>query len=305
MATKSSAPCEFSSSLEKVLEHRLIAELTTHLWIEGVTEVEILRGEVDCHGYDLVMEARGILRHIQLKAMVRGGKRRDVGVHTRLAAKPSGCVIWMIYDPQTLELGPFLWFGDKPGAPLPPLGNRIGRHSKGNAEGLKLERWTQRQVGKSRFTELADIGELSRALFDLPAPAPVITSPEEQLALVKRHLSRRAAPARPVWLRAVHGGDFTKIPQDLNWDTAADLAHLIDGYELVKEAGWGDPFAFQEAMFRMAHEAGTWRQGTADLWAMLFLEYRRWRMSPIQPTGSVRQTLDELCCRLVAQLRSS
>lgn len=305
MATKSAAPCEFSSSLEKVLEHRLIAELTAHLWIEGVTEIEILRGEVDCHGYDLVIEAKGILRHIQLKAMARGGKRREVGIHTRLATKPSGCVIWMIYDPHTLELGPFLWFGDKPGTPLPPLGDRIGRHTKGNAEGVKLERRTQRQVGKGRFTELATIGELSRALFELPAPAPVVITPEEQLVLVKRHLSRRPPPAGPDWLCSAHAGDFSKIPHDLNWDTAADLAHLIDGYGLVKEAGWGDPFAYQEAMFRMAHEAGTWRLGAADLWVMLFLEYRRRRMSPIQPAGSVRQTLDELCCRLVTQLRSS
>ena len=63
-----------SSCLEKVLEHRFVAELTTCLWLAGCRDVEVLRSEVDAHGYDLVVEARGILRHIQLKSMVRGGQ---------------------------------------------------------------------------------------------------------------------------------------------------------------------------------------------------------------------------------------
>src|SRR6476620_10460783 len=63
-----------SSCLEKVLEHRFLAELTSALWLGGVRDFEVLRSDVDSHGYDLVIEANGILRHIQLKAMVCGGK---------------------------------------------------------------------------------------------------------------------------------------------------------------------------------------------------------------------------------------
>lgn len=154
-----------SSSLEKVLEHRLLAAITTELWVRGVRDFEVLRGEVDAHGYDLVLEVSGILRHIQLKAMIRGGKRRDVGVSLALGRKPSGCVIWMTYDPDTLELGPFLWFGNDPGAALPALGDRSVRHSKGDAQGFKAERTGHRLVSRSRFSQLPDVGDLVDALF--------------------------------------------------------------------------------------------------------------------------------------------
>ena len=154
-----------SSGLEKVLEHRFVAELATSLWIEGCRDVEVLRSEVDAHGYDLVIEARGTMRHIQLKSMVTGGKKQHVTVNTRLAAKPSGCVVWFDYDPLTLALGPFRWFGASPGACLPDTGDKIAKHSKANALGQKNERSRHRVIRKSKFQLVDTLPALLQLLF--------------------------------------------------------------------------------------------------------------------------------------------
>jgi hypothetical protein len=58
--------------------------------VSFLRDFEILRSEVDSHGYDLVIEASRNICHIQLKALRNGGKRSDVALSTRLAAKPSG-----------------------------------------------------------------------------------------------------------------------------------------------------------------------------------------------------------------------
>lgn len=153
-----------SSALEKVLEYRFLAELGTELWRRGI-EFEVLRSDIDANGHDLVIEAGGILRHIQLKAMVKGGKRADVTVNTKLATKSSGCVIWMTYDPVTLDLGAFRWFGGKPGEPLQGLGNKVAKHSKGNAAGEKTERPAHRVIPRGAFETLGSISELANRLF--------------------------------------------------------------------------------------------------------------------------------------------
>lgn len=153
-----------SSMIEKVLEYQFLAHLTRELMHRG-TEFEVLRGDVDSSGHDLVIEANGFLRHIQLKAMIRGGKRANVGINTKLARKNSGCVIWMVYGPVTLDLGPFRWLGGLPGEPLPDLGDRVAKHSKGNAAGVKTERPGHRVVPAGRFETLANISELTDRLF--------------------------------------------------------------------------------------------------------------------------------------------
>ena len=107
------------------------------LWRRGHRDVEVLRTEVDAFGYDLVIETGGVLRHIQLKASHRAAKTAKVGIGLSLAAKPSGCVVWMLYDSGSLELGPFRWFGGRPGEKLPPLGDKVVKHTKGNAKGEK------------------------------------------------------------------------------------------------------------------------------------------------------------------------
>lgn len=159
----------FSSYREQLLEHLFVGALLQHLWIRGVHQVDVLHSEVDAAGYDVVIECASIVRHIQLKATGLGGTRANVNLNVKLAEKPSGCVVWLYFEPQTLNLGPFLWFGGDPGCPLPPLTEfRTGRHTKADATGYKAERPNIRLVPKGRFTKLDTVAEVAGCLFTLP-----------------------------------------------------------------------------------------------------------------------------------------
>lgn len=155
-----------SSYREMLLEHLLAGEVMRHLWIAGSTNLEILKPQVDDSGYDLVLEAGGIVRHVQLKASFRGSKVRDFNINVALAVKPSGCVVFVRFDPATLELGPFGYFGGLPGQPLPDLnGFRTARHTKGDAQGVKKFRPNLKSVPLSRFEMVDTIADLTRRLF--------------------------------------------------------------------------------------------------------------------------------------------
>jgi len=57
-----------------------------------------------------VLEANGIIRHVQLKSSFRGSKVREVDVSTKLLRKPGGCVLWIEFDSESLGIGRFYWF---------------------------------------------------------------------------------------------------------------------------------------------------------------------------------------------------
>lgn len=174
-----------SSLREQVLEHIFVADLLRCLWCNQIYNVEILRGEVDRGGYDLVVECGGIVRHIQFKASHKDASTRRVDINLNLAGKSSGCVIWIWFDPGTMALGPFRWFGAEPGEPLPPLGDRIAKHSKGNAEGIKTQRSNSRTLNKGQFTVLADMEGVIRALFGIRIRNEVIRRNDDQPPLDK------------------------------------------------------------------------------------------------------------------------
>jgi hypothetical protein len=109
----------FSAYREVLLEHLFAGEVMRHLWLRGNVRIEILKPQVDDSGYDLVLEANGVIRHVQLKSSHQHSTTADTKVSLHLARKPSGCVVWLLFDPATLQLGPYLWFGGQPGQPLP------------------------------------------------------------------------------------------------------------------------------------------------------------------------------------------
>jgi hypothetical protein len=106
-----------------------------------------------------------MLRPIQLKASYQGAKTRSANVHTGIAEKPGGCVIWLIFDPATLEIQSFLWFGAEPGTVMPSLGERVARHTRGDRLGRKGSRAMVRVVKRSAFQELRSMPEVIQALF--------------------------------------------------------------------------------------------------------------------------------------------
>jgi hypothetical protein len=155
-----------SSYREMLLEHLFAGEVMRHLWISGTKRLEMLKPQVDDGGYDLVLEAGAVVRHIQLKATFSGSKVQRFNINVGLATKPSGCVIVVIFDQATLKLGPFLWLGSAPGERLPDLSPyRIAKHTKGNAEGIKLDRPQIRVIPKAAFELVETIPVLTQKLF--------------------------------------------------------------------------------------------------------------------------------------------
>ncbi|MCK1377513.1 hypothetical protein IVB33_03480 [Bradyrhizobium sp. 24] len=134
-------------------------------WQQGHHDIEVLKSEVDRGGYDIVLEANGILRHIQLKSTFSGSAVRHVTVSTRLLEKPSGCVIWLEVNQQTLTLERYFWFGGRPGERLPDLGSKVSRHSRGDSTGQKLERPMHRDLGKACFERIDSADDLLARLF--------------------------------------------------------------------------------------------------------------------------------------------
>ncbi|MDA3887302.1 MAG: hypothetical protein PF443_00590 [Allgaiera sp.] len=128
-----------SSLREQYLEYGFLADLCREMWRRGEA-VDVLHSHTDRSGYDVLLEANGLQRHVQLKSSYDGAKTSRQKINVELAARPSGCVVWIRFDPATLETVSYLWFGDEPGQPLPDLGDRIGKHTKGDRVGTKAER---------------------------------------------------------------------------------------------------------------------------------------------------------------------
>lgn len=138
--------------------------------------IEVCKPKVDNAGYDIVVEAAGVIRHVQLKSSYLGGKTATQKVHLSLGSKPSGCVVWVYFDPATVDLGPFYYFGSDPAQPLPQIDHlRMARHTKGDKSGFKAERPNLRVVNKGAFTKTDSIDELFSLLFgSVPTSATLL-----------------------------------------------------------------------------------------------------------------------------------
>ena len=160
-----------SSFYEQLVEHVFISEVLQEVWFRFRKTVEVLRSEVDASGYDVVLECNGVLRHVQLKTSKIGGKRANQKVNVALSDKPSGCVVWILRneDQQNHRVRlQYLFFGDDAGKKLPSLeGFSVGKHTKGNKDGVKAERQSIRVVPKGKFKSIDSITELVKQLFGL------------------------------------------------------------------------------------------------------------------------------------------
>lgn len=155
-----------SAFREKLIEHLLIGELLKESWQSDDCSLEISKPEVDNSGYDIIAEASGVIRHIQLKASYLGATTARQKVHVDLADKPSGCVLWVYFDQDTLDLGPFLLFSNPADQPLPSIKDmRVAKHTRANADGVKSERPAIRVIPKGEFDEVQTIAGLYDVLF--------------------------------------------------------------------------------------------------------------------------------------------
>ncbi len=125
----------------------------------------VSKSEVDQYGYDLIVEVGSVIRQIQLKSKARASATARTSANLRLLAKPSGCIVWMVYDPSNLLFDHSLWFGSEPGAPMPPLGDKATRHTKGDSTGVKKERPGHRVLPIGLFAKVDSIPLLAHRLF--------------------------------------------------------------------------------------------------------------------------------------------
>jgi hypothetical protein len=155
-----------SSFREKLIEHLFIGELLKLSWVNKDFSLEVSTPEIDNSGYDLIVESLGVIRHIQLKSAFVGAKTSRQNVNVALSTKQSGCVVWIYFCQNSLKLGPYLFFGNNPGEPLPDLTKlKVARHTKGDAVGYKAERPNIRTINKGRFKHYETITDLYDALF--------------------------------------------------------------------------------------------------------------------------------------------
>ena len=162
--TRSNFHFSHSTLRERIVEHTFVADTLRRLWQLGIVNVEVLRPEFDAHGFDLVMQRGPIVRHIQLKTGTQK-KPRLVSVPRALAEKPSGCLLW-IHITDELDMGPFFWFGDLPGKPLPLIdGYAIPRRPTHTKAGIRPSRHNHRLIPHSAFKPLQTIDDVLKALF--------------------------------------------------------------------------------------------------------------------------------------------
>lgn len=277
-----------SSMRENMFEHMLLGQLGAELMARGV-DYDELHASVDREGFDVLLEAGDIQRHTQLKVKIAGGARSDVSIHTRLSARPSGCVVWLTYDPATRSFCDIRWFGGAPGEPLPDLGTRVARHSRANSQGQKAERPLHRVVAASRFERLDDVAHLADRLFG--------RLPHDPLDFLRSRLQPKLAPDTGSLTEVAHG-DLAAIPADLSWgNEATQLAHLINGYRMLELLGGGDPAAFLGRQRQAQRDTGRWPGDAALLWTTLFLEARAEHFGSNDFSGEAPH-LDLLCRQL-------
>lgn len=175
MKSKSFPPAEDPSRksgfFEQLVEHAFISEILQEVYFGCGQVIEVLRSEVDAYGYDLILECNGIMRHVQLKTSRDDGKTSVQKVHTTLATKPGGCVVWVIrhedIEKRSMRLS-YRFFGGVPGNPLPSMSAfKVATHTKGDAAGKKNERPAIRVVPKGKFQAVETTGELVAALFGI------------------------------------------------------------------------------------------------------------------------------------------
>ena len=160
-----------SSRRENLIEHLFIGEILRYLWLAGYQDVDVLRAETDAGGYDVVIEANSVIRHIQLKSSALKATTSSQKVHEELWRKPSGCVIWVRFDPESMAIDHYRWHGAKPGKALKeksePSDFKIAKHAKGNSKGVKTERKNIRVINSGNFDKLNSIAELVEQLFGI------------------------------------------------------------------------------------------------------------------------------------------
>ena len=142
-----------STFFENLLEHRFLFDLGRELVLRTPPQLlGILKAQVDMNGIDLTLTCAGEIRNIQMKARSRAPAGAPYRISDLVWSSADGCILWMIYDPDSLEPLSYYLLG----CPLPPLTDY--RAWPGRTGYRKL--WTRNAKHKN-----VSIQELAKLLF--------------------------------------------------------------------------------------------------------------------------------------------
>ena len=154
-----------SSYQEKLTEYVFLSEFLQESWLVRGQQIAVMRPDVDNAGYDLVLECAGAIRHIQLKSSRWDAKTSRQGVNAKLGEIDGGCVIWLFHNSEGKRINlKYQFFGGTP-KECPDLGNKVDKHTKANAQGVKTLRANRRVLNKGQFKPVDSVGELIDKLF--------------------------------------------------------------------------------------------------------------------------------------------
>jgi hypothetical protein len=171
--TAKQAHSQYSSLREKIVEHRFLSDVLKALWREGLYTTEVSRSESDAFGYDVVIECRSLIRHIQLKSRLNKKPVR-LSVSRSLADKPNGCVICVMLD-DDMEITSFLFYGEPPGQrrALDITGFKPSKRIRRDGDGNRPPRSNHVDVPMGKFKKIGTAEELVLQLF---GPAKKLTA---------------------------------------------------------------------------------------------------------------------------------
>lgn len=163
---KLSVLSENSHYVESCIEHIFLAKVLTALWQRNhLKKLQISSSEIDDFGYDVILTLGTVTRHIQLKQSHSEAKASFVKVNSLLGNVPSGCVIWVFFTLNTLDISHYLFFGGEPGESIELSGFASATHTKRDATGKQSIRPAIRKIPKSKFTPINSTDELIDELF--------------------------------------------------------------------------------------------------------------------------------------------
>lgn len=85
--------------VENIMEHAFLSEVLQHCWFIRNHPVEVIRPDVDAGGYDIVLEADGRVRHVQLKSRwKKAAGPKVLKINSRLRKHQDPCVVWIFWD---------------------------------------------------------------------------------------------------------------------------------------------------------------------------------------------------------------
>ena len=136
---------ERSLYIENTLRHAFVYDLCRHLLLlDPPRMVTVLNAEVDDSGVDLILTVGGVTRPVQMKTVSRSDKPTPYNISERLFALRGGCVIWTLYDPVTMVINGYHFFGN---GPLEPMGNpEVFKQSTKGSKDRKKDRPGYRKV---------------------------------------------------------------------------------------------------------------------------------------------------------------